>query len=202
MSPRRNSTRRRLDVDERRAVILEAASALFAANGYAEVSIAEVAKAADASPALVFHYFGSKAGLYQQIVTEALELLAARIRDADLALPPDTGARDRVRTSLLVYLDHIQNHPRAWASPLVDGEEPREAVALRRAAQRGYVAELREILQPSYQARHEFALRGYFGFLEFACLAWVEAGCPADQRPSLVDAALGALEGALGDWAA
>ena len=29
---------------------------------------------------------------------------------------------------------------------------------------------------------------------------WVHAGCPDDQRHSLVDAALGCLEGALGDW--
>ena len=48
--------------------------------------------------------------------------------------------------------------------------------------------------------RDDFALWGYLGFLDDACLRWVRAGCPAEQRHSLVDAALGCLEGALGDW--
>ena len=200
MTAQRKPVRRRLDVDERRDQILDAARGLFASGTYAEVSIAQIARAADASPALVFHYFGSKAGLYEQIVRETLDRLATRIIAADAAQPPNTSARDRVRATLLVYLDHIASHPRAWASPLVDGEEPREAMALRRAAQQGYVAGLREILAPSEATRHDYALRGYFGFLEFACLAWVERGCPDDERHPLVDAALGALEGALGDW--
>ena len=49
-------------------------------------------------------------------------------------------------------------------------------------------------------SRTSFALWGYLGFLDDACLRWVHAGCPDDQRHSLVDAALGCLEGALGDW--
>ncbi|MDO5684166.1 MAG: helix-turn-helix domain-containing protein [Propionibacteriaceae bacterium] len=200
MAARRKPTRRRLDVDERRSDILVAARRLFAEATYAEVSIAQVAAAAGSSPALVFHYFGSKAGLYQQIVTETLEHLAEAQRAAADALPPHSSARDRVQAWLVVYLDHIATHPRAWASPLIDGEEPREAVALRRAAQAGYVDALREVLRPADWARHEYALRGYFGFLEFACLAWAQAGCPPDDRGPLIDATLGALEGALGDW--
>ena len=54
----------------------------------------------------------------------------------------------------------------------------------------------------SEQARHEYALWGYYGFVDAACLRWVDKGCPPDERWALVDAALGCLGGALGDWAA
>lgn len=200
VAAQRKPARRRLDVDERRADILDAARALFAEATYAEISVAQIAAVAQASPALVFHYFGSKAGLYEVIVAETIDRLAQRQQDAAAALPPNSSARDRVRASLVVYLDHIATHPRSWASPLLDGEEPREAVALRRAAQASYVEALGELLPANSSARRAYALRGYFGFLEFACLSWAQAGCPDDERYPLIDATLGALEGALGDW--
>ena len=52
------------------------------------------------------------------------------------------------------------------------------------------------------QARHRYALWGYLGFIDAACLHWVERGCPDEERWGVIDAALGALEGGLGDWAA
>ena len=59
---------------------------------------------------------------------------------------------------------------------------------------------MRELLRPTAWARHEYALWGYFGFLDHACLHWVEQGCPADDRDAVAEACLGALQGALGDW--
>ena len=82
------------------------------------------------------------------------------------------------------------------------GGEPASAAPIREAARRAYVDRLRSLLAPSEQARHEYALWGYYGFLDAVCLRWVDRGCPADDRWSVIDAALGALEGALGDWAA
>ena len=67
---------------------------------------------------------------------------------------------------------------------------------------RAAVAALAEVVGGSRGHRDDFALWGYLGFLDDACLRWVHAGCPDDQRHSLVDAALGCLEGALGDWRA
>ena len=105
-----------------------------------------------------------------------------------------------MKVSLLVYLDHIAGHPDAWAVPLRGGDEPPEALDVRERARKAYVRELSELLGIGEWKRHGYAVRGYFGFLDAACLAWVEAGCPADDRHLLIDAALGALEGALGDW--
>jgi AcrR family transcriptional regulator len=192
--------RRRLDVDQRREAIRAAARRLFADAPYPEVSIAEIARAAGASPALVFHYFASKASLYATVVDDAIQTLADAQRSAQAKLDGGVPVRDRVRVSLLVYLDHIATHPAAWAAPLLGGEEPRQALDARHRARAAYVVALRDLLKPAGLARHEYALWGYFGFLDQACLHWVQAGCPDADRHAVIDAALGALEGALGDW--
>jgi AcrR family transcriptional regulator len=196
-SPRR---RQRLDVTARRAAILDAARECYAGAPYAEVSVAQIATAAHASPALVFHYFGTKAELYAAVVADAIDRLATAQRAAVEALPPGTSKRDRVATSIALYLDHIAGHPQTWAAPLVGGEEPAEAISVRTQARADYVQALRDLLRPAAWARHDYALWGYFGFLDQACLRWVQRGCPDDERDIVQAAALGALEGALGDW--
>jgi len=191
--------RRRMDVEERKTAILNAAREAFTGGSYSDVSVATIARRAATSQALIFHYFGSKAQLYAEVVRSEIEQLAAAQRSAINALG-NVSARDRVRETLLVYVAYIAEHPQGWASPLVGGMEPPEAVAVRREARKRYVDALRDLLGVESWPRHEYALWGYFGFLDAACLAWVNAGCPDDDRYPLIDACLGALEGALGDW--
>ena len=110
--------------------------------------------------------------------------------------------RDRIRAATMVYLDHIAAHPGAWAMPLRrPGSEPAGAARVRARARSDYVERLGRLLGPSEQPRHRYALWGYLGFIDAACLHWVERGCPDEERWGLIDAALGALEGGLGDWA-
>ncbi|MDO5697243.1 MAG: helix-turn-helix domain-containing protein [Dermatophilus congolensis] len=192
--------RRRLDAEERREAILQAAARLFADASYSQVSAAQIAAEAGSSQALIFHYFGSKAGLYAALMTRAVDSMVEAQKAADAALPQGNSARDRVRTSLEVYLDRIAAHPANWASGFTGGDEPAEGQQIRRDARAAYVSMLRDLLGTSDWARHEYAIWGYFGFVDTACLRWVEQGCPANERNPLIDAALGALEGALGDW--
>ena len=193
-----------MDPTERRELILTAASRAFASRPYEEVSLAAIADEAHASEALVHKYFVSKAGIYAQILQRATDELAERTRQADDALPPDSSARDRVRTSILTYLDFIAERSPGWVTyQALAGHDPGdEAARVRRQAREAAVAALAEVVGGSRGHRDDFALWGYLGFLDDACLRWVRAGCPAEQRHSLVDAALGCLEGALGDWRA
>lgn len=55
-----------------RARILSAAQQAFAQSGFAQAGIREVAAAANVSPALVLRYFGSKAGLFEAALLEAM----------------------------------------------------------------------------------------------------------------------------------
>jgi TetR/AcrR family transcriptional regulator, transcriptional repressor of aconitase len=78
----------RLDSDERRRAIVEAAVPLFARKGFAGTTTRELAAAAGVSEALLFKHFPSKQSLYREILTlccegdPALEQLAT--------LPPST----------------------------------------------------------------------------------------------------------------
>ncbi len=191
--------RRRLDAEERRRDILDAGHRLFAEAGFSEVSTQQLAAASGASQALVFHYFGSKAGLYTAVVEDALGVLRADQRAADGGLPACVAVRERVRASLLVYLDHVARRPWVWA-PHRGGEDPPETTAVRVRARTEDVATVRDWLALGGWPRHEYALWGFFGFIDSACQAWVDAGCPDADRHPLAEAALGALEGALGDW--
>ncbi|MFG1922604.1 TetR/AcrR family transcriptional regulator [Cryptosporangium sp. NPDC048952] len=193
--------RQRLDPSERRESLLSAAASEFREHGYADTAVSAIAARADASEALLYRYFTSKDQLYAELVRRAIDELLARQADAVRALPDGVPVRDRLRATTLVYLDHIAGRPAAWAIPFRrPGGEPPAAAAVRAEARREYVERLRGLLSSRGGFRHEFALWGYFGFLDAACLHWVDEGCPEDARWSLIDAALGALEGALGDW--
>ena len=201
MTRKDGQQRVRMDPTERRDRILAAAVNAFAAAPYEQVSMAAIAEQVGASEALVYRYFPGKAELYAEVVQVALDDLGAKIRGAQAELPPGVSARDRMRATTIVYLDHIAHHPDAWAAPLaLTNPEPRIAASLREAARKEYVERLRRLLVPGDSVRSEYALWGFFGFLDAACLRWVQRRCPEDDRWSLIDAVLGALEGALGDW--
>lgn len=55
---------RRPGNDDTRGTIRDAAKALFSAEGYDRVSLRAIARAADVDPALVHHYYDSKAALF------------------------------------------------------------------------------------------------------------------------------------------
>lgn len=184
-------------------MILEVAGRQFAAEPYAEVSLARVAAGAGASEALVHKYFTSKADLYAAVLSGVLDDLWRRTLAADAALPPHTPARERVRTSLLVHLEHVAGHPTGWASPFgTDAQDPPPAQEVRRVARARAVDALSALLRPDPTPRRRYAVASIHGFLEAASRAWVVAGCPDADRHPLVEATLGALEGALGDWGA
>lgn len=192
--------RQRLGVEVRQVAILDAAEAEFSQNSYVEVKVSDVAARAQASPALVFRYFDSKSGLYVAVLQRAIGKLLDDQKRAVKCLGKYASARERVRAALEVYLDFVANNPVGWVNPLSAGEEPAEVRQVWTDTLAQYRQMLRDILQPSNLHRHDYALWGYFGFISQACATWVLAGCPEGHRGGLIEACLGALEGALGDW--
>ena len=55
--------------EQRRALIIDKAIELFAKKGYTETKIGDIAKAADMSVGLMFHYFESKEKLLEEIAS-------------------------------------------------------------------------------------------------------------------------------------
>lgn len=191
--------RRRLSPEARRESLLAAARDEFVDTPYDEASVGAIAARAGASEALVYRYFQTKAALYARVVEDAIESLSQRQAAALAVLPPDADAQARLAATVLAYLDHIATHPVGWSAPQrLSGSEPAEALAVRERARARYVAALTAQVGEPQSAVTRFAVAGYFGFLEAACLNWVDAGCRDDERGALVASAAGALAGALG----
>ncbi|MCB0912640.1 MAG: TetR/AcrR family transcriptional regulator [Propionibacteriaceae bacterium] len=193
--------RRRLGPEARTGAILAAATRAFTDSSYDRVSVSAVAGAADASEALVYRYFDSKAGLYTAVVRDRLERLAGRQAGAVAGLGPNSSARDLVRVSVEALLDHVQEHRAAWASPFFTGaDEPAAVQELRQKYRQEFTAGLAERLDNPGHRRARLAITGFLGHLGATTQQWADDGCPASDRGPLVEAALGALQGGLGDW--
>lgn len=78
------------DPEERRRELLTTAMRLFAEEGYDNVSVRAIARAAGVAPGLAYHYFDSKQNLFNAAIAEysrqCAESLCAVLDDKDLTL--------------------------------------------------------------------------------------------------------------------
>ncbi len=86
-----------------RAALLAAATAEFARNGFAGARVGRLCKEAGTTVRMVYHYFGSKSGLYIAVLEEAM----AELRAAELKLDVD-GTTPLL--GLLRLFDFIHDH--------------------------------------------------------------------------------------------
>jgi len=68
-----------------RAAIKAAGAHLFATRGYRSTGVREIAEQAGCNQALVAYHFGSKGGLYDEILADAVAIAQQRAREADFA---------------------------------------------------------------------------------------------------------------------
>jgi AcrR family transcriptional regulator len=107
-------------VAERRDELIEASLQLFSHQSPENVSIDDVAAAAGASRALVYHYFGGKHELYIAALQSAARQLS------DLLEPPTEGRPiDRLRISLSRYFDFVEDHAAGFITLLRGGPADR-----------------------------------------------------------------------------
>ncbi|PIW62338.1 TetR/AcrR family transcriptional regulator [Shewanella sp. CG12_big_fil_rev_8_21_14_0_65_47_15] len=69
--------------------LISAALSLFSHRSYPTVSTREIAREAEVDAALIRYYFGSKAGLFEQMVRETLEPVLVRLREISTAEAPN-----------------------------------------------------------------------------------------------------------------
>jgi AcrR family transcriptional regulator len=89
-----------MEYEEREEQVLRAAATVFAARGFHQASIREIAREANLSLAGLYYYVPSKADLLYRIAANAFDVL---IETLEQALAPVTEPRERVRV-------FIQNH--------------------------------------------------------------------------------------------
>jgi AcrR family transcriptional regulator len=165
-------TRRRLSVDERRDELIAAALQLFSTRPPEDVSIDDVAAAAGASRALVYHYFGGKYELYLAALTTAANQLAEL-----LDLPVEGRPLELLRISLERYFGFVESHATGYAALLRGGPADRsgevgEIVDGVRALLLKRILYAIDVQSPSPILR--ITLRSWMASVETAGLDWLE----------------------------
>jgi AcrR family transcriptional regulator len=96
---------------EREQQMLDVAEEVFAEQGYAVVSMEEIAVRVGVSKPMLYEYFGSKEGLLLATIgrarTELFETTASAIQAAETA-------EDKLRSGYLAYFRFNEAHRRAW----------------------------------------------------------------------------------------
>jgi len=108
----------RLEPEQRRGQILDAANVLFAERGYEEVSIEDIAGAAGVTRGLVHHYFGGRRHVYVAL----LERLGS-VREQQLRPPVGRSARARVADSVSRWLDWTEANRTIYLGTIAPGED-------------------------------------------------------------------------------
>lgn len=98
----------RLSGPERRETILSAAQGLFASKGFHGVSIDEIARAVNVSPAILYRHFASKQSLYAAV----LEKFAGQRQSyVDTIVNHGTHFEDALAGMTHVYIESIAKNP-------------------------------------------------------------------------------------------
>lgn len=92
--------------DSRRALVLDAARAVFDELGIEGASIREIAKRAGYTPGAIYSYFDNKEAIYGALLAESLERLNAAVQSANTNGVPATRLRDTARAWFGFYADN------------------------------------------------------------------------------------------------
>jgi TetR/AcrR family transcriptional regulator len=118
----------RRDPDRTREAILAAAQDEFAAKGLSGGRVDEIARRARANKRMIYHYFGSKQGLYLAAVERVYEGLRGTERTLDLAhLKPEEAIQRLVEFNF----DYTREHPEMVS--LINNENLHRARYLRKS---------------------------------------------------------------------
>jgi AcrR family transcriptional regulator len=168
--PRR---RIRLDNDERRAQLLQLARKAFSDRSYDDVSIDDLAREAKISKGMLYHYFPTKRDLYVAGLREIADELVQRVTIERAELAPV----DRVRAGLDAYLDHIQEHSRAFVSLMRGGigSDPEVATVVEDVRKRltdNFLEQTPLAKMLAGDVTFQTAVKGWIGFVEAATIDW------------------------------
>ena len=111
----------RLSGPERRQTILKESQRLFAEKGFHGVSIDEISRAVDVSPAILYRHFNSKQDLYNAMLHE---LACQRESYVDTVINSGTNFEDVLTGMTQVFISSIDKNPnllRIEMQSLLDG---------------------------------------------------------------------------------
>lgn len=180
-----------MDVDERRAQLLERGAELFTSHPYEELSMSKIAAEVGISKSLLYHYFPSKQAFFEATLSAWAEQLRERT-EVDPQLPP----LEQLTKSLDGFLSMVEENAVAYRNLMESAAGVPEI--------RELIAEVRQVtaerilggLYPGEAPpKARIAVSGWLWFMDGACLDWTRHR--DISRRELRDLLLGVLMGSL-----
>ena len=183
----------RLENDERRRRLLALGTRLFTEHAYDEISMAQIAREAGISKALLYHYFPSKQDYFMATLAGGAEELRARI-EPDPALPPAQALTE----ALDAYLAWIEDNADAYAKLFRSAAGVPEVRDLVEGVRTATAQRILDGLGAASNPRARTAVHGWLWFMDGACLDWIAQRdlTRAELHGLLLDTLAGALVGA------
>ena len=104
-----------------RRAILDAALSLFVTDGYAQVSIRNIAAKVEYSPGAIYSYFKSKDEIFFALAEEGFRLLGA----SQLQQTPSDNPLDDIRAAAWRFYEFSKRQPQYFALVFLDRRVPR-----------------------------------------------------------------------------
>lgn len=182
---------RRMEVDERRAQLLERGAELFTSRPYEKLSMSTLAAEMGISKSLLYHYFPSKQAFFEATLGAWAEQLRERT-EVDPGLPPV----EQLQASLDGFLSLVDENSVAYRNLMESAAgipQIRELIAeVRRATAERILDGLYRDAPPP---KARIAVSGWLWFMDGACLDWIEHRDIG--RRELRDLLVGVLMGSL-----
>jgi AcrR family transcriptional regulator len=101
------AARKEREFKARRTEILEQAEKIFAAKGFHNVTMAEIANASGFSIGSLYQFFEGKENLYSTMLSEKLELMFGEIREKVKATQ---GIAEKIETIIAAHFQFVENN--------------------------------------------------------------------------------------------
>jgi AcrR family transcriptional regulator len=191
---------RRLAPEQRKALLIGAAEETFAARGYTQAGLAEVAAIAGVSKTLLYHYFpDGRPELYREV----MDRLVGQVVDAVRAAARQPTSPDRRLADLVAaLLDYFARHPDAYRLLILEpwGSGDPSVVGQAMAVRARLAGELNGLLAaagqplPVTMAGGAAAMGAVLHTCELAMAGQVAAEQAVELAQRFVAAGLGALD--------
>lgn len=143
-TPLTRADRQRQARDVTRRAILDAALDLFVADGYAQVSIRNIAARVGYSPAAIYSYFESKDDIFYALAEEGYRLIGA----LQMSEPASADALEDIRKVVRRVYDFSKRQPQYFALVFLDRRVPRIGRECERFA---FMLEIKEAIRSRMQ---------------------------------------------------
>jgi len=182
---------RRMDVDERRAQLLERGAELFTSHSYEELSMSKIAAEVGISKSLLYHYFPSKQAYFEA----TLATWAGELQERT-AVDPDLPPVEQLTRSLDGFLAMVEENSVAYRNLMESAAGVPEIRELIAEVRRVTAERILDGLYPDGPPpKARIAVSGWLWFMDGACLNWIEHHDV--EREELRDLLLGVLMGSL-----